>query len=178
MERGVDDAGRAIVPVLGMSKRDVAAATDYSPAKIDRLVREGLPARRGRSNRAGLRFDLPVLIEWIAAHRAAEQGGGEDQSLAAAKRRKALADARKAELEAAFREGQLVEVDAVLDWIKKSFADYRNQLLSIPSQVTGLLPEQYEQLDFAINDMLADLSDKKASAWNAETNKDLEGSEF
>src|SRR5689334_6727787 len=84
------------VPLRDLTKHEVSLATGYPLAAIDRLVRLGLPHRPGASKRAGLRFDLPAVIEWIAEHRAASRGGPDD-STAAAKRRSALAYARRQE---------------------------------------------------------------------------------
>ena len=106
-------ADALVIPVHGLTKRELSAATGYTIKQIDKLCREGLPCRTTGSNRGGLRFDLPVVIEWIAAQREAEAAGDTDGTLAEAKRRFALAQARRVELENAKAEGRLLDTEVV-----------------------------------------------------------------
>ncbi len=145
------------VPVRGLSKRDLASATGYTLSQIDKLCRAGLPARAGASKRAGLRFDLPAVIEWIAEHRVAQQGG-DGEPLHVVKRRLAAAQARRVELQNAERERELVPLDEFCSWIGQRHGEFRTRILSIPTQVHGLTDDQRDELEQAVWSALADLS--------------------
>jgi len=159
----VSDSGVSAPNYANMTKRELCAALDYNPAKLDRLIRLGLPGRKGASNAAGYRFTLAEVVEWIARHRAIEAGGGDDNSLAAAKRRKALADARRAELENEEREGELIQAEAVLQWIVDNHTRFRTRLESLETEIVGMSSEQQHALRDALHSALIDISEQAAT---------------
>lgn len=151
------------VPTRNLTKHDLSRATGYNLKTIDRLVREGLPARPGASKREGLRFStLATTIEWIAEHRAQERAGPEDQSTAGARRRLALARARAAELANAEREEELIPIELLTRWIEAAYSDTRERLLGLSGEVPNLSEEQRHAMDRAINGALEEIS---SEAW-------------
>jgi phage terminase Nu1 subunit (DNA packaging protein) len=167
------------VPVANLDKRELCAALQYSPSRLDRLIRLGLPCRKGSSNAAGYRFDLAAVVEWIAEHRAAERAGPEDQSIAAAKRRLALAQARRAEMENARREEELVEADAVTKWANGAYSAARSRLVALESELPFLNQEQAEALRSAVDEVLAGISAdayERARSLESEKTEELQDS--
>lgn len=129
------------VPIHGLSKRQLAAALGKPLRTVDKLCRDGLPCRSAGSRAAGLRFDLPVAIEWIAAHRAAEAGGEASDALAQAKIAKAKAEAAKLERANAQAAGELVPLAELEREIAEGMAALRSTLLAIPARLTEHAPE-------------------------------------
>ncbi len=131
------------VPVNGLTKRELADATGYPLNRIDKLVREGLPAIPAQSKRAGLRFDLPAVIEWVAEHRAAQRGGADDTT-AGAKRRLAIAQAEKLETANKVAQGEFFVAAEVRASITENIARIRESLLTIPTRVSAPVELQAE----------------------------------
>ena len=146
-----------------MTKRELCAALDYSPAKLDRLIRLGLPGRKGANNASGYRFTLAEVVEWIAQHRVAEQGGGDDNSIAAAKRRLAIAQAHAKELENERNEGEVIEVEIVRQWIMDAYTRVRTRFESLETEIPGLSEKHQFALRDSIHSALTDVSEEAAA---------------
>jgi phage terminase Nu1 subunit (DNA packaging protein) len=149
--------GPPCVPVHGLDKRDLSLALDKPLKAIDKMVREGLPVRSTGTKRGGLRFDLPTVIEWIAAERAAAVGG-DGNSVTDAKRRLAVAQAGLKELERAKLEGELFPVKVFERLVSDIYTKFRARLQSLPLEVTDLSQRQHAQFEEAIHDALSDIS--------------------
>jgi phage terminase Nu1 subunit (DNA packaging protein) len=149
------------IPVRSLTKRELADATNYTLTHIDKLCRAGLPARPTASRRQGLRFDLPEVIEWLCAHRAATQGGGEGETLAEAKRRIAVAQAEVKELERARLKEEFLPTDLVMKLIGDYYTVFSRRLQNIDSHVFGLTDKQRTELQDATYDLLAEISEGK-----------------
>ena len=151
--------GPVLVPTHGATKRELAAATGYSLKTIDKLCREGLPARSTGSKRGGLRFDLPIVVEWIADQRAADCGGVGD-TYAEAKRKAMLAIAEKRQIEAKRLAGELIQMTEVHGLVNEVFSELRDGLLLLSSQLMMLSTEHRFELDRAVNGLLQTVSEK------------------
>jgi phage terminase Nu1 subunit (DNA packaging protein) len=152
-----EDQSTTRIPIHGLTKRELAAAFNMPPKQIDKFVREGMPSRSMGTNRGGLRFDLAPCVEFRIGRAVAAQGGSEDQSTVEAKRRLAVAQAQRKEIENAKLLEELVPLDlAIADGVRKAGA-IRNGILTLPSQVHGLSDTQRDQLDAAIHDLLSDV---------------------
>jgi len=180
---GRESAVGEAVPTSNLTKRELCAALGYSPARLDRLIRLGLPCRKGANNAAGYRFDLPSAVEWLCQHRAEERAGPEDESVAGAKRRLALAKAKAAEIENAVTIGQLVEADFMNKWIAAAYGGVRDRLYSLSSEIPGLTADQRQIVEDCVDAALTDVSDK---AWcghfrlhrlNEQTAREIEAEE-
>jgi hypothetical protein len=140
-------ADAVTIPVHGLTKRELAAAFNVPLKAIDKWTREGLPCRSTGSNRGGLRFDLPVAIEWRAAQREAEAAGDTTGTLADAKRRIALAQARRIELENAKEEGRLLQTETVSRYCKARYFAFRARFVLPPCCLNDMQRKELKKLD-------------------------------
>lgn len=122
-----------------LSKRELADLSGLAPAKIDALVRAGMPARPGTSRRAGYSFDLKEIFPWLVAN-------GQEDALAAARQRKVEAEAEKIEQANLKAAGELVSIVEVRSEIADGISALRSHLLAIPSR----LVDQSEEVKAAV----------------------------
>jgi hypothetical protein len=164
----LDGGAPELVPIYGMSKRQLAAALNVNPKTINKWLLDGLPARQGASKREGLRFDLPAVVEWLRAQERGEEGGN---TLAEARRKAMLAIAHKRRLEAEKLAGNLVPLDIMERYVVERSVQFRQRLLHVGQETLGLTPQQYEDIETAIRSALEDfskmpLADEFARDWN------------
>ena len=104
-----DDIGDE--PAL-LSKRAFAEATGLVPAKIDALMRAGLPTTPNAFPRRGHGYDLKVAFAWLVDNHGKDD---EQDPLTVARQRKAVAEAERIEIANRKASGELVDVSVVHD---------------------------------------------------------------
>lgn len=124
-----DDVSWLDGPAARLSKREFAELTGLVPAKIDALVRAGMPAQPGASRRAGYTFDLKEAVGWWV------NSNGQEDALAAARQRKVEAEAQKLEQSNLKIAGELISIAEVRREISEGMSALRSALLAIPSRL-------------------------------------------
>jgi phage terminase Nu1 subunit (DNA packaging protein) len=150
------------IPLRGLNKRELCAVFDISPKTLNRWILEGLPSYSSGSRKGGLRFDLTAAIAWRRAADVAELGGDGD-TLANAKRRNALAQARRREIDNAKLEGQLFPMDLLQKVIADRYSQFRQRLQMVDLSAFGLTERQRDDIQRAVDDALNDISVMKFS---------------
>lgn len=149
-----------------LSKIDLAAALGVSTQTLDQWLGRGMPyvSRPGAGSRA-YRFDLSEVLRWrIDYERAQAEAGTDETDLDEAKRRRAVAEARIAEMQADREAGRLLPREDVDAAMVGAFARVRSRLLAIPSKAGPLVQgqstaEAAETIRAAIYEALRELSD-------------------
>jgi phage terminase Nu1 subunit (DNA packaging protein) len=122
-----------------LSKTDLAAALDVSTQTLDQWLNRGMPfvSKPGTGSRS-YEFDLSAVLRWRLDYERAQADAATDGTdIEEAKRRRAVAEARLAEMAADREEGQLLaraDVDAA---VTGAFARVRARLLAVPSKVAA-----------------------------------------
>jgi phage terminase Nu1 subunit (DNA packaging protein) len=111
-------------PALIVDRADLAVLLGLAPKEIDRLIRDGLPTHGARRRGQPLMFKVPEVVRWLLSR------GGD--TLEEAKRKQALATARKREVEAGRMEGEYVLLKTVVRIIRDEVEKLRSELLTIP----------------------------------------------
>jgi phage terminase Nu1 subunit (DNA packaging protein) len=122
------------VALRGLTKGELATALGITPAVIGKLVREGAPFVPGSGGRAGHRYDIPDLVQWLIEER--EKPAPTDP-LTLARQRKAEAEAEKIEIANKKAAGGLWDAELVKDAIRRNVARLRTYLLDVPDRLTG-----------------------------------------
>jgi phage terminase Nu1 subunit (DNA packaging protein) len=128
---------------------------DVSVNTVKAWLRRGMPATKKQDSRRDLQIDPAVVLAWHCAEARAEgekagavsrpapiaRDGEEpvDSDIDEAKRRKAWAEAKKAEAEYAQLIGELAVIDDIVKPFMDAIASFRAKLLSIPQKVAPLL---------------------------------------
>lgn len=123
-----------------LTKAELATALGVSVQTVTAWLQRGLPtvSRPGTSDRS-YRFRLADVVAWRVAQEAARHDAGAETDLEEAKRRKAVAEAELAEMQAAQQAGRLLAREAVDAAVVGAFARVRARLLAIPQQVAPLV---------------------------------------
>jgi phage terminase Nu1 subunit (DNA packaging protein) len=108
-------------------KTGLARFLGVAPKDVDRMLREGLPIRGERRRGVPAQFLVPACVQWMLARNG--------DTIEAAKRRQALAVARKREAEAGKLEDEFVRVEVVEATIRDSVAKFQAELESIPARL-------------------------------------------
>jgi len=124
---------------------EAAKHIDLSERRFHELINAGVISRRNRSQ-----YDLDVVrVAYIRNLREGSANRG-DPELAAARRRKALAEAESAELDLLHRQGTLVTVEGVEKRWNKIGANIKTKLFALPSRLAPVLvgkkPKQIEAI--------------------------------
>lgn len=153
-----------------MTKAELATALGVSVQTVTAWLQRGLPtvSRPGTSGRA-YSFRLSDVVAWRVAQEAARHDTGAETDLEEAKRRKAVAEAELAEMQAAQQAGRLLAREDVDAAVIGAFARVRARLLAIPQSVAPLvvgadLPEASEAIRRAIYGSLQELSETDVDA--------------
>ena len=109
-----------IAAVLGISKR-----------RLRQLVSEGMP-REARGQ-----YDLSACVQWFAKYKTAL--ASRSSKLDQARLRKALAEAKLAEIQVTAMAEKLIPADVVQDTWKKITETIRARLLDIPAEIAAEL---------------------------------------
>lgn len=130
---------------------------------IDRLIRAGAPVlKRGASQRDVWEFNTADFVEFVVRDALERAGLGQGElSYEVARRREKDAQAKLRELDLQERQGIVVNIESIRPRIRDAFTNTRSRMLAVSSQVIGLTHQQQRQLEDAINDALAELSDPK-----------------
>jgi len=144
-------------------KQTVAEAAEVlslHPETVREFIREGCPAsKQGNS----FRVDAPEVAAWMKSTGHTGKQGRPSQSdspdLEAARLRKENALAAKYELQTARERGQLVEVEALQQWLIRNLTTTKNYMLGIPAKAVVLMvgrntAEQHSILETLIREAL------------------------
>lgn len=108
-------------------KAGLARFLGVPPKEIDKLLREGLPVHGERRRGVPAQFSVPACVQWLLARNG--------DTIEAAKRRQALAVARKREAEAGRLEDQFIRIEIIEATIRDSVAKFQAELESIPARL-------------------------------------------
>jgi hypothetical protein len=89
-----------------------------------------------------------------------------DSPIEAAELRLKLAKASAAEVEAKKQSGELIQREAVIEFVMRDYAVVRSRILNLPSAIIGLSPEQFADATRAAQDCMTDLSAARPAAWD------------
>lgn len=149
-----------------VSQADLAQIFGVTSATVRAWRRAGCPAEsEGGSGRPST-FNTADVIAWRLAG-AAKVQGDDDVSLVDARRRRAVAQAHLAEMDAARQSGKLLPREDVTAAVIGAFSRVRTRLLVIPSKVAPLVapmkaPKECEgTIRKAIYEALRELADTK-----------------
>jgi phage terminase Nu1 subunit (DNA packaging protein) len=151
-----------------LTKAATAAAFGVSVQALDGWLARGMPcvSKPGTGARA-YRFSLPAVLRWrIDYERAQLEAATDETDLEEAKRRRAVAEAKLAEMEVATREGDLLRRDDVDMAVATSFAYCRAKLLALPTKLAPLahgleIPEIAEVARKIVYEALTELSETR-----------------
>ena len=155
-----------------LSKIDLAAALGVSTQTLDQWLGRGMPfaSKPGTGARA-YAFDLSEVLRWrIDYERARADAASTETDLEEAKRRKAVADARLAEMQADREAGRLLAREDVDAAVIAAFSRVRARLLAIPQSTAPLVvgvetvAEASEKIRRAIYGALAELAETDVDA--------------
>lgn len=122
-----------------VSKKDLAEFFGVTDKTVSSWVSQGAPyVRKGeKGGRAGSwLFDTEDVIAWREEKlRERASGSSEATDLNEAKRRRAAAEAERAEIELRQLRGDLVEIKSVAKTVGDEYAALRAKLLGIPSKL-------------------------------------------
>jgi hypothetical protein len=166
-----------LIPIFGLTKRQLAAALNTNLKTIDKWCRDGLPARSIGSKRGGLRFDLPIVVEWLR-----DQERGDNDTLSDAKRKSMLAIAKKRDLEARKLAGELYPIDLFERYIVQRATVFRQRLQNIDLAVFDLTAQQRDDIRVSMDSALRDFAEMELSeelvkdfeAWESQFEKPSE----
>jgi phage terminase Nu1 subunit (DNA packaging protein) len=117
-----------------VNKAELCRLFGVEPATVDGWVRKGCPfvSKPKTSGRGGdgWKFNTADVARWRAA---GAVDSADADSLDAVKKRKLEAEAKKAELDLAERQGELVAVATVEDRVGRMIRRFRDRILSLPS---------------------------------------------
>lgn len=164
-------------PELDSSNSSSAGARSYTKAQVcsilrisggmfDRLMRDGAPfIQRGVKQQTTWKVDLAEFVRFMIADAVRRAGhgrpaGGEaSMSLDEAKRKDKEVQANIRELELLKLQNEQVDVEDARKVMREVFAVTRSRLMSVSTQVAGLSHNQQSDLEEAMNDALAELSE-------------------
>lgn len=153
-----------------LSKIDLAAALGVSTQTLDQWLGRGMPyvSKPGAGSRS-YSFDLSEVLRWRLDYERAKMDAETDETdLDEAKRRRAVAEARIAEMQADREAGQLLLREDVDAAVVGAFARVRARLLAIPGKVAPIVqgqptPEAAETIRKAVYEALRELSETSVS---------------
>lgn len=146
-----------------VNKTELAKITGLSMPTIDAAVREGAPIEGRGSRREGNRYNTAAFFDWYWRHKV--ERNTDASGFDAAKLRDKEAQTRLRELQIAQKEGSLIPVEAVIEYNRRKYGVVRQRFLAVESQIVGLTPDQREQLQAALADAFADVSDQPMEDW-------------
>ena len=159
-----------------LTKIELAAALDVSTQTLDAWLARGMPfERRPGAGARTYAFDLAAVLRWRLDYERAQAAAATDETdIDEAKRRRAVAEARLAEMAADREAGQLLAREDVDAAVIASFVRVRAKLLSIPSKVAPLVAgadvnAAGATLRAAIHDALRELSETTPESLTAQS---------
>lgn len=136
-------------PATTVNRGQLAAAMGVALTTLDGWVRDGCPVvQRGAGRGKEWKFSLPDVVAWVRA-RDVEQATGKTQAdEAQLRRRRALADTRKAELDLAKAQALVADLAQVERMVGRAFAEVRAGLRNIPGRVVSRLIGETDERKF------------------------------
>jgi hypothetical protein len=174
-----EHGGLNVTPVRGeiVTKTRLGAIVGKSQTTIEAWIKNGMPVIARGTKREGWKIDTAAAIDWAVRYAVAlATGDPESMALDTAKRRKEAALAQIKEMELERELGRTMHVPDVINLIAPKFGEFRSRALGLRSQVPGLTAEQDAALRDAVNEMLADFSNR--SFWKGTTAADLGAEDF
>lgn len=165
---------KAIMPKY-IGPGDLAEILGVSPRRVTQLVAEGHIHKDGVG-----KYDIRQCVQDYIRF---SSGTKEDEDIAEARRRKAVADAGLAEIELKETAGELVSAEEMQAAVEADYGRLRSHLLALPSKLAPLVVGKksnaviVEIAGSLINEALADLSgetnksSKKSAGNSAATTK-------
>jgi len=153
-----------------LSKIDLAAALGVSTQTLDQWLGRGMPyvSKPGTGSRS-YQFNLSDVLRWRLDYEREQIDADTDETdIEEAKRRRAVAEARIAEMQADREAGRLLAREDVDAAVVGAFARVRARLLAIPSKcgpvtVGQTAPESAETIRLAIYEALHELAATNAA---------------
>ena len=159
-----------------VKKSDIATIFGYSLPTVDSWVKEGCPVKSEGGKGKAYQFDTEEVFRWLLGRekRPGRQSGrppddevdpetGEKKiSKEEADRRKAVADALKAELAFSLSKEQVAPIDMIAKVVSDEIANARARLLAIPTkfrpeaQVCAADEEKARRLVAKVDDLVRD----------------------
>lgn len=161
------------------TKNKLAKVIGMAPMTLEKMIRDGMPVKAKGSRTTAWEMNSADCIDWLRK-RDIQLATGDEEALSfdAAKRRDKEAQAKLRELQIGEREGKLIEVTRVVDYMGKMLGAVRSRIFAVRGQVPGLTAEQEDQLNDALVDALTELSGDTADDWlegDVGTEEDFEG---
>lgn len=155
------------------NRNEMITILGISPEKFQRLVRDGGPViSRSSADEPNIEWRIKSsdFIEFMIEDACKRLKGSSDEGMSYedAKRKDKEVQANMREMELLKKQAQLVDIEDVRPFLREVFATTRSRFLSIVSQVIGLSHNQKRDLEDAVNDALADLSEGRVGEWNNE----------
>src|SRR6185436_14116833 len=127
------------------------------------------------SRKIGWRINLAKAHHWIVRSKIEQETGSpEAGGYEAAKRRDKEEQARARKLANDIKARESIPVQEVVDWCAEKTGILRSRLMSLPTEISGLSPEQRDELTSAIHDMLSGLSGAQLEDWKGDASEDSE----
>jgi hypothetical protein len=148
------------------TKSQICSLLRISGGMFDRLMRDGAPfIQRGAKQQSSWKIDAADFVRFMledavrkAGHSRPSAGDG-TMSLDEAKRKDKEVQANIRELDLLKLQGEQVDIEDARKVLREVFAVTRSRLMSVPAQVAGLSNNQQTDLEEAMNDALAELSE-------------------
>ena len=148
-----------------VNKTELKRITGLADVSVDNAVRDGAPIESRGNKREGHRYNTAAFFDWYWRHKV--EMNTDASGFDAAKLRDKEAQTRLRELQIAQKEGSLIPVEAVIEYNRRKYGVVRQRFLAVESQIVGLTPDQREQLQAALADAFADVSDQPMEDWFA-----------
>lgn len=156
-----------------VNRGELAAATGAALTTIDGWVRDGCPfIQRGAGRGQEWKFSLPAVIAWLRARDVANATGKVEADENQLRKRRAVADTTKAELELAKAQALVADLAQVERMVARAFAEVRAGVRQVPGRVVSRLIGETDERRFK-SVLLEELDIALAALANA----DLAGSD-
>jgi len=134
--------GPDLIPVTGLTKGDLAKATGFTPKRIRGLINEGrIPGTAPKTRGGGWSFDLPAIFA-----RLVDAPAVQEDPIAEAKRRKAVAEAQRIEQLNKKIAGELIAADEVRQTVARHVARFRSGILEMAERLPATIPPDVRDL--------------------------------
>lgn len=137
-----DDADDASVPLRGLNKAQLVAATGLTLNQISKLTGDGMPGVAPKSRGGEWSFDLAPVVQWLRDQ--------STDSIDDARRANLQATARKRAVEADKIEGKLVEIELAERVLADAAEKFRAEVLE-----AATCPKCRERIQGAVNRLAA-----------------------
>lgn len=156
-----------------VNRGELAAATGAALTTIDGWVRDGCPViQKGAGRGQEWKFSLPAIITWLRARDVEKATGKTEADENQLRKRRAVADTTRAELELAKAQGLVAEIGQVERMVARAFAEVRAGMRQLPGRVVSRLIGEHDERRFKTV-----LLEEIDLALDALANADLAGSD-